>query len=63
MTPSGKVHPPEDYEGKTFLIKIGEQMNKEKTRTINSVLEVWPETRKAAKAAAPADDDDVPVPF
>lgn len=62
VSPSGKVIPPDDYEGRTFLIKIGEQMNKDKTKTINSVLEVWPETRKHSKTIAPADDD-LPIPF
>ncbi len=62
-TASGKVHPPDEYEGRTFTIKIGEQMNKEKTKTINSVLEVWPETRKGSKPVPPAEGEDVETPF
>ena len=56
-SPSGKTIPPTTYQGRTFMIKLGEQMNKDKTRTINSVLEVW-----AAAGTAPEDHEDG-VPF
>ncbi len=62
ILPNGKVVPPVVQEGKPFLIKIGEQMNKEKTKTVNSVLEVWPNNRRTVKedqeAAGPAEGSD-----
>lgn len=57
-TPSGKINPPGIYEGRVFMIKLGEQMNKEKTRLVNSVLEVWPDN---PPAAAKEKEDDAPL--
>ena len=50
-SPSGKTIPPTIYQGKAFMIKLGEQMNKDKTRTVNSVLEVWAATDPAPEAS------------
>ena len=58
ITPSGKINPPVSYEGKVFMIKLGEQMNKDKTRLVNSVLEVSTDNPPAAKK-----DKDDALPF
>jgi len=66
--PSGKVSPPMVYEGKSFEVKIGEAMNREKTRTINSVLDCWSDNSAAFKKmqdANKAADDEIKdsIPF
>ena len=65
-TASRKIHPPLEYVGKSFMIKIGESFSREK-KLVNSVIEVWADTRRAGieqgdttTADAEGEKDDVP---
>jgi hypothetical protein len=67
-TPSGRVNPPLDNTENSFMIKLGEKQNREKTKLVNEVLDVWTDNRKAVAAkelaskAADAEIEDS-IPF
>ena len=63
-TASGRVHPPDEADN-NFMIKLGEKQNREKTKLVNEVLDVWKETRpsRLSSAKPKAEDDGIDVPF